>query len=88
MADDVFAKRKNIRLKDYDYSSPGAYMVTICAAERQQSVFGTLKDGSIELSDIGAIVEERWLVIPDHHYGLSLDEWIIMPDHFHGILLF
>ena len=34
-------KRKDLRLKQYDYSSAGAYFVTIC-----------IKDGKIMLSDI------------------------------------
>ena len=29
------AKRKAIRLPEYDYSSPGAYFVTICTHDRQ-----------------------------------------------------
>ena len=28
-------KRKTIRLPDYDYSSPGAYFVTICTHDRR-----------------------------------------------------
>ena len=28
-------KRKDIRLKNYDYSSPGAYFVTICTKNRK-----------------------------------------------------
>ena len=28
-------KRKDIRLKNYDYSSPGGYFLTICTAERR-----------------------------------------------------
>ena len=28
-------KRKPIRLPDYDYSSPGAYFVTICTKDRK-----------------------------------------------------
>jgi len=28
-------KRKPIRLKDYDYSTPGAYFITICVKERK-----------------------------------------------------
>ncbi|MBW7998103.1 MAG: transposase [Candidatus Glassbacteria bacterium] len=88
MPDIFFKQRKNIRLRDYDYSSPGAYRVTICANERQQRLFGTLNNGSIELSKIGRLVENRWLAIPNHFSGVSLDAWIIMPDHVHGILLF
>ena len=28
-------QRKQIRLQSYDYSSPGAYFVTICTLDRQ-----------------------------------------------------
>ena len=29
-------KCKEIRIKDYDYSSPGAYFITICTANREE----------------------------------------------------
>ena len=29
-------KRKSTRLKGYDYSTPGAYFITICAKDREQ----------------------------------------------------
>ena len=32
-------KRKQIRLHQYDYSSPGAYFITICTAERRCILF-------------------------------------------------
>ena len=28
--------RKTIRIEDYDYSSPGAYFITICTANREK----------------------------------------------------
>jgi hypothetical protein len=31
--------RRSIRLKDYDYSQPGAYFVTICT-QNQECLFG------------------------------------------------
>ena len=34
-------KRKNIRLADYNYSSNGAYFITICTKDRQK-LFGTV----------------------------------------------
>jgi putative transposase len=88
MPDNVFIQRKNNRLRDYDYSSPGAYMVTISVNECQQRLFGTLHEETIELSELGRLAGNRWLTIPDHFPGVSLDKWIIMPDHIHGILLF
>lgn len=29
-------KRKNIRIKNYDYSAPGAYFITIYTAKREK----------------------------------------------------
>ena len=31
-------KRKPIRNKNYDYSTPGAYFITICTENRQQTL--------------------------------------------------
>ena len=29
-------KRKLIRIEDYDYSTPGAYFITVCTANREK----------------------------------------------------
>lgn len=29
-------KRKSIRIEDYDYSTPGAYFITVCTANREE----------------------------------------------------
>lgn len=78
--------RRSVRLKDYDYSSGGAYFVTICT-HRRMSIFGSVKDGDVLLSWIGVIVEEEWLRAPDYRPEVSLDEYVIMPNHMHGILV-
>ena len=33
--ENAFSERKDIRLKNYDYSTAGAYFVTVCTAERR-----------------------------------------------------
>jgi len=78
---------ESIRLKNYDYSSPGAYFITICA-RNMEHFFGKIIDGKMRLSVIGKIVEQCWLKIPKHFSFVKLDEWIIMPNHIHGILFF
>ncbi|MBQ3498926.1 MAG: hypothetical protein IJA87_07350 [Clostridia bacterium] len=35
-------KRKKIRLSDYDYSTPGAYFVTVCTANRKALFWATV----------------------------------------------
>jgi len=48
--------RRSIRLPGYDYASPNAYFVTICAFQRE-CLFGNVVDGKIKLNDIGFMIE-------------------------------
>ena len=79
-------KIKSIRLPDWDYSSNGAYYITICTKDREH-YFGNIKNGQMILSKIGEVVEKFWMEIPLHYQNLTLDEFVIMPDHLHGILI-
>ncbi len=78
-------QRRSIRLPDYDYSSEGAYFVTICTKNRE-GLFGEIRNGTVELSKIGQIVRDYWLEIPKHFGNVQLDEFVIMPNHLHGII--
>src|SRR3989304_2987346 len=69
--------RRSVRLKGYDYGSPGAYFVTICTHQRQMFF-----DDPV----IRPIAETCWRAIPEHAQVVELDEWVIMPNHLHGLL--
>ncbi len=77
--------RKSLRLKGYDYSSAGAYFVTICT-QNKENKFGAIVNGDMQLNEFGYIVQESWIWLPKQYEYLELDEWAIMPNHFHGIL--
>lgn len=77
--------RKSIRLKNYNYASPGHYFITIKTYCRQP-FFGEIVDGKMALNGYGDIAKQCWLEIPEHYPSVELDEWVIMPDHIHGIL--
>ena len=57
-------QRKRIRLPDYDYSSPGAYFVTVCTQNRRCILSdivvgdGVLDVPNVRLSPYGEIVAE------------------------------
>ena len=74
------------RLKGFDYSSDGAYFITICTAKRKH-FFGEIVDGKMQLSNTGIIVEILWHDIKRHSKNVVLGEYIIMPNHMHGILI-
>lgn len=81
-------KRRNnsMRLPDYDYSQSGGYYVTICTHQKAQFL-SHIVDGAIKLSDVGQVVLNIWLGLPNHYYHLQLGDFVIMPNHIHAILI-
>jgi REP element-mobilizing transposase RayT len=78
--------RRSVRIKGYDYSSPGAYFVTLCV-NRRKCTLGRIAVNEIRLSSIGRNVKQYWEGIPDHFPQVLLDEFIVMPNHMHGIII-
>ncbi len=78
-------QRRSIRLKGYDYSSPGAYFITICTQYREQR-FGQVVDDEMRLNDAGNMLQIEWLALPARFPAIELDEFVIMPNHMHGLI--
>jgi len=78
--------RRTVRLPAYDYSSDGAYFITICAQNRM-CLFGDVIDGEMALNQYGKIVEQELLRTPEIRKEVSLDVWMIMPNHIHAIVI-
>lgn len=78
--------RRSIRLKEYDYSQPGAYSITIFTRDRE-CLFGETSDGTMELNDIGQIAYRCLEDIPNRYPTLAIDVITRMPNHVHGIIL-
>jgi putative transposase len=70
--------RRELRIKDFDYSKAGAYFITICSNKRKPlfSIYTNLK----------IIIEKQWRNLSMRYENIILDEHIIIPDHFHGII--
>lgn len=83
--------RKNIRIGDYDYSTPGAYFITICTVNRDK-IFWCNRRGElcspvdIPLSDIGITVDNEIKKLNTVYNAVSVDKYCIMPDHIHFLL--
>jgi len=82
-------KRKNIRLKDFDYSKNGYYFVTICTKDRKNLFWESVGADIIRphLSEYGKIVNTAINAIALHYPNMKIDEYVIMPDHIHMILI-
>ena len=40
----------------------------------------------MQLNEIGSIVRESWLEIPQHFPGVELRAYVVMPNHIHGVV--
>lgn len=87
-----YPKRKQVRLKDYDYSQNGAYFVTICTKDRKSILSEIVGNGLcavpiIQLSQIGIEVEKSIKYIhTDVNNIISVDNYVIMPNHIHMLM--
>ena len=83
-------QRKRLRLKNFDYSTPGAYFITICTHNRKctlSHVVGAIHESpEIELTDYGKITDETIRNIPER-YKATVDRYVIMPNHIHLIII-
>jgi len=78
--------RKSIRLKEYDYSQPGEYFITICTY-KHKCIFGDIINEEMMLSEHGLIARKCWDDIPKHFPFVTLDVFVIMTNHIHGIII-
>lgn len=88
-----FPKRKPNRMKNYDYSSNGAYFITICTRHRQ-NILGDIavREGlcalpSVKLTNLGIEVEKAILFINSNYKDAVVDKYVIMPNHIHLIII-
>ena len=97
-----FPKRKHPRLDKYDYSSPGAYFVTICTqnrkcvlsrifcAEKQQEINDSVVvkgTNNVEYTPFGEIAKKQLLMLEKRYPHLHIDQYVIMPNHIHIIIV-
>jgi len=101
-ADNNNPKRKNLRLKQHNYSSAGAYFITVCIKNRAPILskivapvgVGALDDPlqnnpnlpQIQLTQTGKIIQKH-LLSTEKIKGVKIDKFVIMPDHIHAIIV-
>ena len=84
-------KRKPNRFPCFDYSTPGAYFITICT-EGKKCVLGNIVGGGafdaplVKLTDVGKIAE-KYILSGNRIPNVRVDKYVIMPNHIHLILL-
>jgi len=90
--------RKNIRLRNYDYSQMGYYFVTICVKNGHEMLGKVVGSGfnarsskeitqpSVELTDLGIEIQKSINYICDNSKGVEVPKYVIMPNHVHLIV--
>ena len=83
-------QRKRLRLKNFDYSTPGAYFVTVCTHNRKctlSRVVGAIHESpEIQLTEYGKIVDRLINTIPRQSLA-TIDRYVIMPNHIHLVIM-
>ncbi|MBR6051994.1 MAG: transposase [Clostridia bacterium] len=84
-------KRKNARLRNYDYSSPGIYFLTICTENRKKLFWETVgatigRPQDVVLSECGKIVDDAIQSIPKIYSFVTVNSYVIMPNHIHLLI--
>jgi len=85
-------KRKSNRLNFFDYSSSGAYFITVCTENRRgilSKIVGVDVPGdpiNMELLPYGIIAHKFIKQMNEFYENVSVDQYVIMPNHIHILL--
>ena len=84
-------KRKSNRLQNFDYSTNGAYFITICTYNKECILSNIVGEGlcalpKINLNPIGEEIEKSINYINDYYDNIKIVKHIIMPNHIHLLI--
>ncbi len=85
-------RRKELRLKDYDYSQPGYYFITICTKNKDKILSDIVGGGfhaapKVELTTIGQEILNSIEFLGRSYSNVLFDKFVIMPNHIHLIII-
>lgn len=85
-----YPKRKPNRLTGFDYSSSGAYFVTVCTQNRE-CILSEINVGDgfpvPRLTQYGFICDKNINLITEKFLTVFVDKYVIMPNHIHILLV-
>ncbi len=85
-------QRKALRLKNYDYSTPGMYFITLCTKHHKE-LLSKIEVGTglpdcpqSKLTKYGEIANSQLSVMSDYYENIKIDKFVVMPNHVHMII--
>ena len=79
-------RRRNLRLRGYNYAGEGAYFVTLVTQDRL-CLFGDVVADDMQLNDAGFMVLQKWKDMASRFSQIDIDTFVVMPNHIHGIIV-
>ncbi len=79
-------RRKQVRLKGYNYANEGAYFITLVTVNREY-LFGEIVNGEMRLNRWGEILQEELGKTAVIRKEINIDTYQIMPNHLHAIVM-
>lgn len=73
---------RRLRLRGWDYSTPGFYFITVTTHNRQE-LFWEADADSNRLSPAGSLMQQVVLESQRKFSSISVDCFVVMPDHIH-----
>ena len=80
-----YFKRKNPRLKEYNYALGGYYFITICT-EHKNHCFGEIVE-KMQLNEIGKLAQGNIEKLEAIYNTIKIDKFVVMPNYIHIILI-
>lgn len=86
-------RRKNPRLKAYDYSQRGGYFITFCTKDRAPLLSTVVVGGGVldapqtVLTAAGEVVDRYIRDLGRYYPWMTVEHSVIMPNHVHLLLL-
>jgi REP element-mobilizing transposase RayT len=77
--------RRSIRIKDYDYSTPGYYFITLCCNDKTFLLSDIIND-TIILNEAGKLIEKWCHKITNKFPKVKIPIYVIMPNHLHFLI--
>lgn len=85
-----YPKRKPNRLAGFDYSSNGAYFITVCTQNRE-CILSNINVGDgfpvPILTDYGKVSDKLINRITEKFHTIFVEKYVIMPNHIHLLLV-
>ena len=83
-------ERKKIRLANYDYSSVGAYFITLCTKNKEHNLSRIIVGDGLPVPKntiYGDVVNRYISEIKIKYPSVSVEKYVIMPNHIHMIIV-